>query len=182
MLDLLKYKTMKKNLLFIISLVISMSAFAQREGKTKIGIGPTIGWATSNPLHKIEGNKGWGLGAGGVLTVEHFYKRSISGIAQAGIIGFAGRSNGSDSKNKGYTTIPIRAGANLYTGNLHFGALIGVGLNSFAGNSKTAFAYSPQVGYNFSRNDMPLDFSVSYDGYAGNGGFSALLFRLSLFF
>ncbi len=178
----LQKSTMKNNFLLALSLIFSMTAFAQRQGITKIGIGPTIGWATSNPFHNLEGNKGWGLGAGGVATVEHFFKKNISGIAQAGIIAFAGRSNGSDSKNKGYTTIPIRAGANAYTGNLHFGAQIGVGLNSFAGSSKTAFAYSPQIGYNFSRNDLPLDFTVSYDGYAGNGGFSALLFRLSLFF
>lgn len=162
-------------------LAFSLSAFAQREGKTKIGIGPTIGWATSNPLHGIEGNKGWGLGAGGILTVEHFFQPKVSGMAQAGIVGFAGRSSGATDKNKGYTTIPIRVGGNLYAGNLHIGALIGVGLNTFAGDSKTAFAYSPQIGYNFSRNDLPLDFTISYDGYAGHGGFSALMFRLSLF-
>lgn len=173
---------MIKSIFLSAFMLFSVSVFAQREGKTKIGIGPTIGFATSNPLHKLEGNKGWGLGAGGVITVEHFFQRNVSGVAQAGIMGFAGRSSGSSTKNKGYTTIPIRAGANVYTGNLHFGALIGVGLNSFAGTSETSFAYSPQVGYNFSRNDFPLDFTVSYDGYAGNGGFSALMFRLSLFF
>ncbi len=173
---------MKNYFLLATTLVFSMTVLAQRQGKTKIGIGPTIGIATSNPLDHEAGNKGWGLGAGGVVTIEHFYKKNVSGEIQAGIIGFAGRSKGDDSKNKGYTTIPIRAGGNLYSGNLHIGALIGVGLNSFGGSSRTAFAYSPQLGYNFSRNDLPLDFTVSYDGYVGNGGFSALLFRLSLFF
>lgn len=173
---------MRKHFLLIVMMLVTIGAYAQREGKTKIGIGPTIGWATSNPLHNIEGNKGWGLGAGGVVSVEHFFRKNVSGVAQAGIIGYAGRASGSSTKNKGYTTIPIRAGANVYAGNLHVGALIGVGLNSFAGSGKTAFAYSPQIGYNFSRNDFPLDFTVSYDGYAGHGGFSALMFRLSIFF
>ena len=171
---------MKKLIFLFTILFISLASFAQRDKKTKIEIGPTLGIATSNPLDHIEDNKGWGLGIGGVLTVEHFIKHNTSAVGQIGIISFMGRSTGGNYKNKAYTVIPIRVGGNLYTGNLHVGALIGVGLNSLAGSGKTAFAYSPQIGYNFSRRDVPLDFTVSFDGYAGYGGFSALMFRLSL--
>lgn len=175
-----------KNTIILLSLVlVTATGFSQsrdRRGANKFGIGPAIGFATSNPLKDVSGNKGWGLGAGGMIQLEHFFRGSLSGIAQAGVISFAGRSSGASVKNKGYTTIPIRVGANGYVGNLHLGAQIGVGLNSFGSESKTAFAYSPQIGYNFSRNDLPLDFTLSYDGYAGHGGFSAFLFKLSLIF
>lgn len=174
-----------KNLVIAISFVLSgMVVFAQpglREGSTKFSIGPTIGWSTHNPLQNVPGNKGWSLGAGGVLQIEHFYGQSYSGVAQIGIESFAGRSAGSEVKNKAYTVIPVRAGMYGYIGDLHLGALIGIGFNSFDG-SKTAFAYSPQIGYNFSRNDVPLDFTVSLDGYAGHGNFSAFMMKLALYF
>lgn len=175
---------MKKLLNYSLALatlmLVTSSVSAQRIGKTKVGIGPTLGWAIGNPMKNVDGNKGWGLGVGGVMQVEHFFTENASGIAEAGIVSYAGRSAGSTSKNKAYTAIPIRVGGNVYIANLHLGAQIGVGLNKFAGESMTTFAYSPQIGYNFSRNDVPLDFTVAYDGYAGHGGFSALMFRLSL--
>lgn len=172
-----------KRLLFIpVMLFISMTAFSQREeGVTKFEIGPSIGLATSNPLkNDFPENKGWGFGIGGFVTVEHFYKQGVSGVAQIGFMTFSGRStgSGSSSNNKSYKTIPIRAGGNIYAGNLHIGALVGVGINNFNG-SQTAFAYAPQIGYNFSRKDTPLDLTVSFDGYAGHGNFSDLSFTLS---
>lgn len=175
---------MKKTALAFALLFVAIAVSAQRgdrEGRTKFGIGPAIGVATHNPSKDVPNNKGWGLGIGGILQVEHFFRENISGVAQAGIISFAGRSAGPNTKNKAYTAIPVMAGGNLYAGSFHAGALIGVGLNSLSGSNATTFAYSPQLGYNFSRNDFPLDFTVSYDGYAGHGGFSALMFRLSLF-
>jgi len=174
---------MKNVLILLVMLFVASSAFSQskeRQGDNRFGIGPAIGFATSNPLKNEPENKGWGLGAGGMIQLEHFFRGSLSAVAQAGLISFTGRSSGASVKNKAYTTIPIRVGANGYVGNLHLGAQIGVGLNSFGGENKTAFAYSPQIGYNFSRNDLPLDFTLSYDGYAGHGGFSAFLFKLSL--
>lgn len=115
------------------------------------------------------------------LQIEHFFREQVSGSLYAGLIGFAGRAASSNTKNKAYTTIPVRAGVSYYLGNrIHFGAQFGVGLNSYNGKSATAFAYGPQVGYNFSRNQKPLDLTLKYDGYAGNGGFSAISLRLSL--
>lgn len=176
---------MKKLILIASLIVISTASFAQRSdrhGRVRFAIGPALGFATSNPLSDVPGNKGWGLGAGGMLQIEHFFRENFSGVVQGGVISFAGRSSGAQTKNKSFTTIPIRAGAHGYLGNLHLGAQVGIGFNSFAGESKTAFAYSPQIGYNFSRSNVPLDFTVSYDGYAGNGGFSAFMMKLSLVF
>lgn len=174
---------MKKVIVFAALVLICGSSFGQsadRFNTTKFSIGPTIGFAAHNPLKAVSGNKGWSLGAGGVLQLEHFFQENFSGVAQAGIISFAGRSSGPDTKNKAYTTVPVRFGANGYIGSLHLGALMGIGFNSFNGSSATSFAYSPQIGYNFTRNNAPLDFTISYDGYAGHGGFSAFLAKLAL--
>lgn len=173
---------MKKIIFFtLVALSVSNISLAQREGKTKFSIGPELGYATSNPLDDIPGNKGWGVGFGGSLQVEHFFQEKVSGSLYAGVIAFAGRSASNSAKNKGYTTIPVRAGINYYLGNrIHFGTQFGAGLNSYNGVSTTAFSYSPQIGYNFSRNEKPLDLTLKYDGYAGHGGFSALGLRLSL--
>lgn len=173
---------MKKSVLLIaIVLTTASVATAQREGKTKFSIGPEIGLATSNPLSVSPGNKGWGLGIGGSIQVEHFFREKLSGVLYGGVLAFAGRAANANTKNKGYTTVPIRVGGNCYLGNkFHLGAQLGVGMNSFNGGSATAFAYSPQLGYNFSRNEKPLDLTFKYDGYAGNGGFSDVALRLSL--
>lgn len=173
---------MKKTFLFmLVAMAAASTSFAQKEGKTKFSIGPELAWATSNPLSAIPGNKGWGLGFGGSVQVEHFFQEKVSGTFYAGVIAFAGRAASNSLKNKGYTTVPIRAGINYYLGDrLHIGAQLGAGLNSYNNVKSTAFSYSPQVGYNFSRNEKPLDLTLKYDGYAGHGGFSALALRLSL--
>ncbi|MEO6136939.1 MAG: outer membrane beta-barrel protein [Ginsengibacter sp.] len=173
---------MKKTILFMLVTMAAVStSFAQKEGKTKFSIGPELAWATSNPLSDIPGNKGWGLGFGGSVQVEHFFQEKVSGTFYAGVIAFAGRSADNSSKNKGYTTVPIRAGINYYVGDrFHLGAQLGVGINSWNDSKATAFSYSPQIGYNFSRNEKPLDLTLKYDGYAGHGGFSAIGLRLSL--
>ncbi|MGN6543389.1 MAG: hypothetical protein ACTHKY_21455 [Ginsengibacter sp.] len=172
---------MKKLLFFIaISLLFCSIAFAQREGRTRFSLGAELGLATSNPLSVVPGNKGWGVGIGASAEAEHFYKQNLSGTGYIGVISYVGRSAGTNTKNKAYRVIPVRVGGNLYAGNLHLGAQIGVGLNSMSGTSATAFAYTPQIGYNFSRNEKPLDLTLKYDGYAGNGNFGAFGLRLSI--
>ncbi len=173
-----------KKLLISLSLIAGIHTIgtAQKLGKSKISVGAELGYAVNNPLSGIAGNNGWGVGAGGSLQVDHFFKENLSGNIYAGIIAYSGKSSSSSTKNKGYTTIPIRVGLSGYaTNRLHAGAQVGVGLNSYNGSSITSFAYSPQVGYNFSRNEKPLDLTLKYDGYAGHGGFGALGLRLSLF-
>ena len=173
---------MKKILLLLaVALTTASIAMAQRNGKTRFSIGPELGIAASNPLKDVSGNKGWGLGIGASAEVEHFFRENMSGTFHAGFVGYNGRSTGSSTKNKAYTVIPLTIGARAYAGNrLHAGAQFGVGLNNIGGIGQTAFAYSPQVGYNFSKNDKPLDITIKYDGYACHGNFSALGIRLSI--
>lgn len=170
----------KKFMLTTIALLVVTIAIAQREGKTRFSIGPELGVATSNPLKEIPGNKGWGLGIGASVQADHFYRENLTGSAYLGVISYAGRAQTGNSKNKAYTVIPVRVGGEFYPGSFHIGAQIGVGLNSMSGASATAFAYSPQIGFNFSKNERPVDITLRYDGYAGHGNFSAANLRLSL--
>ena len=173
---------MKKNFfLFSMTVFVFNIAFAQREGRTRFSIGPELGIALSNPKKVVPDNKGWGLGIGGSVELEHFFQQNFSTVLYGGFVGYNGRSTGASTKNKAYTAIPVRVGANYYVRNLHVGAQLGVGFNNLGGTSATAFSYSPQIGYNFkSRNDKPLDLTAKIDGYAGNINFTALDLRLSL--
>lgn len=178
---------MKKILFIVVLAVFTTTVFGQsfdRQLSTRIQIGPAIGFSTHNPLKDVPGNNGWGLGIGGFLQAERFFQENVSGVLQVGVVTYAGKSNGPNTKNKAYNTIPIRGGLNAYYGDLHVGAQIGVGLNSAkihseGSKSQTAFAYSPQIGYNFFRKDVPLDLSLSWEGYLGKGNFSGALLRLS---
>ncbi len=177
-----KPNNMKTIILLIAITVTTVSvANAQRQGKTRFSIGPELGYASTNPYKGVNGNKGWGLGIGASAEVEHFFQQNLSGIFHVGFVSYAGRAKDANSKNKAYTAIPVTVGGNAYMARLHVGALIGVGLNSLSGTSVTTFAYTPQIGYNFSRNEKPLDLTLKYDGYAGHGGFGAVGLRLSLF-
>ena len=68
---------MKNVLILLVVLFAASSAFSQskgRRGDNRFGIGPVIGFATSNPLKNEPENKGWGLGAGGMIQLEHFFR------------------------------------------------------------------------------------------------------------
>lgn len=173
---------MKKSIFLLCLGVTSVTfSFAQQQGKTRFSIGPELGIAISNPMKVIPDNKGWGLGLGGSVDVEHFFQQNFGTVLYAGFVGYNGRSTGESSKNKAYTAIPVRLGANYYVRNLHVGAQLGVGFNNLGGISSTAFSYSPQIGYNFkNRNGKPLDLTFKIDGYAGNMNFTAANVRLSL--
>ena len=173
---------MKKYLLlFVMALTVTTLSFGQKYGTTKFSVGVELGYATSNPFKAIEGNKGFGIGIGASAQIEHFFQESLSGVVSAGVISYSGRSAGGNINNKAYTAIPILLGGNLYVGDrLHLGAQVGAGLNSRSGVSSTTFAYSPQIGYKFSRNEKPVDLTFKYDGYAGKYTFGALGLRLSL--
>lgn len=155
---------------------MSFTALAQREGQTRFSIGPELGFVTG------EASSGWGIGIGASADVQHFLQEHLTGDFSIGYVTYAGKSAGVGYKNKNYTTIPVRVGGRYFVGNnFHLGAQLGVGINRIGGVGYTQFSYSPQIGYNFkSRNDKPFDATLKYDGYAGNGNFSALGIRLSL--
>ena len=166
--------------LLVVGLSATTFSIAQKFGKTKFSLGPEIGYATTNPYKSFPENKGFGIGVGGSAQVEHFFREALSGIVSAGIISYSGRASGSTDNNKAYLAVPIMVGGNAYVGDrFHVGAQIGAGLNSVSGNSTTTFAYSPQIGYKFSRNEKPLDLTIKYDAYAAKRSFSAVGMRLS---
>lgn len=170
---------LKSTIIMMLFLGASHLAYAQ-EGTNQFTIGPELGWATVNPLDDMEGNKGWGVGFGGSFQFARFFTDQLSGGIEAGIISYSGRSAGPSFKNKAYTVIPIRLAGTFFAGDFHVGAQLGAGFNSYASNHFTTFSYSPQIGYNFDRQGVPLDLTLHYDGYAGHDGFGALMLRLSL--
>lgn len=168
-------------LLFVVGITVTTFSFGQKYGRTKFSLGPEIGYALSNPYKDFPENKGFGLGVGASAQIEHFFRESLSGVVSFGIISYSGRSSGSRDNNKAYVAIPILVGGNAYVGDrFHIGAQIGVGLNSLSGDKVNTFAYSPQIGYKFSRNEKPVDLTLKYDGYVAKRSFSAVGLRLSL--
>lgn len=172
---------MKYGILAFLLMATTTIVLGQKIGRTRFSIGPQIGVAASNPLRQVADNKGWGLGIGASVQAEHFFREAVAGLVSLGASTYAGRSAGSNQKNKAYIALPVRVGANFYAGNrFHLGGQVGAGFNSMGGKSTTAFSYSPQVGYQFTRNEKPLDLTVKYEGYAGKYDFGAWGLALSL--
>ena len=84
---------------------------------------------------------------------------------------YFGKSIAPGVKYSATTILPLRIGARYYVGDgLHFGAQLGVGFVNYV-TSTTAFAYSPQVGYNFrTARGKAIDATFKYDAYAVSGG------------
>ncbi|MEI9934342.1 MAG: outer membrane beta-barrel protein [Ferruginibacter sp.] len=149
-----------------IIILSSFIAMAQKkEIATRFSAGPELGFATGTF------SNGWGLGIGVSGQGEHFFQNNISGTALLGITSYVGKSIGSGIKNTSTTIVPLRIGARYYIAdNFHVGAQIGVGFISYV-TSTTAFAYSPQIGYNFkTKPGYSIDASFKYDGYSKSGG------------
>lgn len=165
--------------IIILSIIIICSSFivkAQDVGLTRYSAGIELG-STSGT-----NSNAWGLGIGVSGQVEHFFQENLSGTFLVGVVSYIGKSYPGNSglKYKAYNAVPIRIGVRYYiVDGFHVGAQLGVGLNT-GGNT---FAYSPQVGYNFKTNSgSSIDASFKYDGYSGNGTFSALGIRVAYIF
>ena len=165
---------MKRIFLIAVIGVCSVAVNAQRLGTTKFSIGPEVGFATGTSATSN------GLGGGATIQAEHFYQENISATLLFGFVGYTGRSLNSTSNYKAFNVFPLRIGGRYYIGEgFHLGAQLGVGFAT----GGTAFAYSPQVGYNFKTNKgKKIDATFKYDGYVNNGTFSALGIRLAYIF
>src|SRR5947208_962573 len=115
---------MKKIILFTVFIFCaSLMAMAQKDGKTKVSLGPELG-ITVGANSNI-----WGLGIGGSVQLEHFFHEDVSGTALFGVISYIGKSYSNGLKYKANTIVPIRIGARYYIGDgLHLGAQIGLGI------------------------------------------------------
>jgi hypothetical protein len=158
---------MKKNILFtVIILAISMAGFAQEGSNIRFSVGAELGIATGGfyETHSI--------GVGGTAQLEILLQEKLKATATSGVLVFNGKSipAGSSAKYTGQVIIPLRVGVKYFLTPGIYGAFqMGVGfLSNYA--KGTAFAFSPQVGYEFiTNNGKPIDVSVKYDGYAKSG-------------
>jgi hypothetical protein len=159
---------MKKLLvLTVIAICLTTVVKAQKDGSTRVSLGPELGVATGTFSNFA------GLGIGATVQAEHFFQENVSGTALFGIVDYFGASvPNSDVKYKATVILPLRVGARFYVGDgLHFGMQIGVGFVNEPSYSTTGFAYSPQFGYNFKTSKgKAIDATFKYDGYAISGG------------
>lgn len=157
----------------------SSLVMAQRQPAFKFSIGPELSIPTGNF------STGWSFGIGGTAQAEIKLQDNLNGTATTGIIFYNGKSLGGGVKNTGLTIIPIRVGGKyFFTEGIYGAAQIGVGiLNRGFG---TAFAYSPQLGYEFkTKSNKAIDATFKYDGYSAKsdvGTLGALGFRLAYIF
>lgn len=164
--------------LTVIAVCSSLMVTAQKDGTTRFSLGPELNIATGTFAN------GWGLGLGVSVQAEHFYQENLSGTVYFGLLDYFGKSNGVGSKYTSTTILPLRVGGRYYIGDgFHVGAQIGLGFVSYVGSS-TAFAYSPQFGYNFkTAKGQSIDAVFKYDGYAVSGGsLSSVGFRVAYIF
>jgi hypothetical protein len=168
---------MKKTMVcMMVALGTSFLAMAQTDSKFKFSFGPELSLATG----AFSDTHSFGIGASvqaEVLLQEHLY-----GTATFGLISYNGKSYGSGTKFKGETFLPLRVGAKYFLSGGVYGALqAGVAFLNNGGG--TAFAYSPQLGYEFkTKTDKAIDASFKYDGYSKNGTLGAVGVRIAYIF
>jgi hypothetical protein len=155
--------------------VMAANSFAQNNAGTRLSIGPELSFTNG----KFSNTHSFGLGA--TVQVEFRAQQKLSLTAGSGILFYTGKSIAgvSNAKYGGINIVPVRLGAKYFIfSGLYGGLQLGVGfLNRGIG---TAFAYSPQAGYEFiTRDRKTLDLTVRYDAYSKNGTRSALTFRVA---
>lgn len=168
---------MKKIIVFtLVALCTSGLVKAQNDDKLKVSVGPEL----SIPVGNF--STGWSFGIGATAQVEIKLQDRLNGTATGGVIFYNGKSIGGGLKQTGITIIPIRVGGKyFFTEGIYGAAQIGVGfINKGIG---TAFAYSPQLGYEFrTKSGKAVDASFKYDGYSKNGTLGAIGFRVAYVF
>ncbi|MDN3655773.1 hypothetical protein QWZ08_09070 [Ferruginibacter paludis] len=163
----------------MVALGTSFVTMAQTDSKFKVSLGPELSFASGafSNTHSF--------GIGGTIQAEVLLQEHLYGTATFGVISYNGKSNGVGTKNKGQTFLPLRVGVKYFLAGGIYGAFqTGV---AFLNNGQgTAFAYSPQLGYEFNtKSGKAVDATFKYDGYSGAktlGTVGALGFRLAYIF
>lgn len=167
---------MKRIIVFTLLLFCTSTlVFAQDQPTFKFSAGPEIGFATGS----FSNSHSFGIGATAQADIslqEHLY-----GTITAGVISYNGKSSEAGFKYKGTTIVPVRVGVKYFlAGGIYGGLQTGLGFINNGGG--TAFAYSPQLGYEFkTKSGKAVDATFKYDGYSKNG-IGALGFRLAYVF
>ena len=178
---------MKKIIMFmLVAFCISGTVMAQRSQNLKFSVGPELSIPTGNF------STGYSFGIGGTAQAELPVQQNFNVTGTAGIIFYNGKSVGNGYKYSGLTIIPIRIGGKyFFTEGIYGAAQIGIGIINK--EYSTAFAYSPQIGYEFRTNSgKAVDVSFKYDGYSSKekneygvligGTLSAIGFRAAYIF
>ena len=168
----------KKVLLPFLALFISGFVVAQDAQKFRFSVGPELGFATGSFANSHS------VGIGATIQAEMPIQQNLYGTATTGFIIYSGKSiGGTDTKNKSQTIIPLKVGAKYFFMNGLYGAAqLGIGILSNY-TKGTAFAYSPQIGYEFkTKSGKAVDASIKYDGYSKGGTIEAIGFRLAYIF
>jgi hypothetical protein len=171
---------MKRILVFtLLVLGASAAVIAQSQSGFKFSVGPELGFAAGS----FSNSHSIGIGVTGQAEIslqEHLY-----GTITVGVVSYNGKSYGSGLKYAGQTVVPLRVGAKYFlTGGIYGALQMGVGiLNKLNNVGGTAFAYSPQIGYEFkTKTDKKIDATFKYDAYSKNGTIGAIGFRLAYIF
>lgn len=171
---------MKKLLLSVaVILFASAACLAQKDNKFKFSVGAELA-LTSGGFSNTHS-----FGVGGTGQIEIPLQDKLQGVAYGGIMFYNGKSNGSGSKYKGATIIPLRVGLKYFlTGSVYGGLQAGLGfISGFSPYSGTAFSYSPQIGYEFQTNSgKSIDATFKYDAYSKSGTLGSLGLRLAYIF
>ena len=170
----IKTSQMKKIIVFTLAAVcISLALKAQNDPAFRFSLGPELSFATGSfsETHSI--------GIGGSVQAEVSMKEHLYGTATFGIMAYNGKSSGVGYKYKGETIVPLRVGVKyFFSGGIYGAAQVGVAFLNNSGG--TAFAYSPQLGYEFrTRAGKAVDASFKYDGYSKDGTIGAIGFRVA---
>ena len=171
-------KMKKKVLLPFLGLLMTGLVNAQDAQKFRFSVGPELSFASGS--FAITHSVGFGATIQGEIPLQ----QNLYGTATTGFIVYGGKSvAGTNLKATSQTIIPIKVGIKYFFVNGFYGAAqIGVGI--LGNNAKgTAFAYTPQIGYEFkTKSGKAVDATFKYDGYSKNGTIEAVGFRLAYIF
>ena len=161
-----------------LSLMISGLVMAQDAQSFRVSVGPELGFATGSfaDTHSV--------GIGATIQGEIPLQQNLYGTVTTGFIAYGGKSiGGTTQKRNSQTIIPIKVGVKyFFIGGFYGAAQLGLGiLGNYA--KGTAFAYTPQFGYEFkTKSGKAVDATIKYDGYSKNGTIEAIGFRLAYIF
>ena len=161
-----------------LSLLISGLVMAQDAQTFRFSVGPELGFATGTFANTHS------VGIGATIQGEIPLQQNLYGTATTGFIAYGGKSiGGTTQKHNSQTIIPIKVGIKyFFIGGFYGAAQLGLGI---LGNytKGTAFAYTPQIGYEFkTKSGKAVDATFKYDGYSKNGTIEAIGFRLAYIF
>ena len=151
---------------------------AQNAQSFRFSVGPELGFATGTFANTHS------IGVGATIQAEIPLQQNLYGTATTGFIAYGGKSiAGGTTKEKSQSIIPFKVGVKyFFMGGFYGAAQIGIGI---LGNYEkgTAFAYTPQIGYEFkTKSGKAVDATIKYDGYSKSRTIEAIGFRLAYIF